>query len=162
MKVCREGWKERGSEGGKQGQREGEREKKGGRKGLKPSESDLVVLFVWLVLCFTAMEFSIQARTPEDTYQGPPGTCCVNLGSAGSLSEFCSPTWAIEGCKPARSGCSPFVFSNTNPPKSGQGASLGSNHESSRAAAGERPGVSWAQLAPGLCPAWPQPPLLWA
>lgn len=47
MKVCREGWKERGSEGGKQGQREGEREKKGGRKGLKSSESDLVVLFGW-------------------------------------------------------------------------------------------------------------------
>lgn len=140
----------------------GEREKKEGRKGLKPSESVLMVLVGWLVLCFTTMESSIQADTPKDTYQGPPGTCCVNLGGAGILSESYSPTWAIKGCKPARSGCSPCVFSNTNPPKPGQGASLGSNHESSQAAAGERPRVSWAQLAPGLCPAWPQPPLLWA
>lgn len=49
MKVCREGWKEKGSGGGKQGQMEGKREKKEGRKGLKPSESDLVVLVGWLV-----------------------------------------------------------------------------------------------------------------
>lgn len=69
MKVCREGWKEKGSEGGKQGQMEGEREKKEGRKGLKFSESDLVVLVGWLVLCFRAMESSIQADTKACTFK---------------------------------------------------------------------------------------------